>query len=303
MNSFCKKILIFIVGVFLIFLISTIYYFQILMDSSWEKYTIPLEYSMKMNSSEERIPRIIHRTWKDEKIPQKWFESYDSCKRLENRKFKTEIWTDERSRKFLEDKFPWFLSNYDSYPYPIQRVDAIRYFILYTYGGIYLDLDVGCHNEKYLEALLEFDLILPKTHPIGFSNDVMMSAPGHPFWNHLFPGLVHWNKNFGIRYLTVMASTGPLFLTFEFNTFMNKTKHVGILPLELYASTVKSFFFHLPGGSWHGPDSYVILWIYENQIVTFIFGIAVIFFLCCRKRFMNMNKFAKSDNSNKKLHY
>lgn len=38
-------------------------------------------------------------------------------------------------------RYPWFLETFDSYPYPIQRADAIRYFVLHHFGGIYIDLD------------------------------------------------------------------------------------------------------------------------------------------------------------------
>jgi hypothetical protein len=33
------------------------------------------------------------------------------------------------------------LETFDGYRYPIQRADAIRYFVLAYYGGTYLDLD------------------------------------------------------------------------------------------------------------------------------------------------------------------
>lgn len=45
------------------------------------------------------------------------------------------------SRDFIATEYPWFLSTYDSYSFPIQRVDTVRYFILRHYGGIYMDLD------------------------------------------------------------------------------------------------------------------------------------------------------------------
>ena len=42
---------------------------------------------------------------------------------------------------------PWhrrFLATYDAYPSYIQRCDAARYFIIYTHGGLYADLDYEC---------------------------------------------------------------------------------------------------------------------------------------------------------------
>lgn len=51
------------------------------------------------------------------------------------------MWTNEKSREFIAEEYPWFLDTFDGYKYPIQRADSIRYFVLAHYGGIYLDLD------------------------------------------------------------------------------------------------------------------------------------------------------------------
>jgi len=40
--------------------------------------------------------------------------------------------------QLIATKFPWFLDTYKSYPYGIQRADALRYFVLYEYGGVYI---------------------------------------------------------------------------------------------------------------------------------------------------------------------
>lgn len=52
-----------------------------------------------------------------------------------------QIWYTDTSRQFLEENFSWFLPTYDSYQFPIQRIDVLRYFLIRHYGGIYLDLD------------------------------------------------------------------------------------------------------------------------------------------------------------------
>ena len=51
------------------------------------------------------------------------------------------MWTDAKSRELIATEYPWFLSTFDNYSQPIQRADAIRYFVLAHYGGIYIDLD------------------------------------------------------------------------------------------------------------------------------------------------------------------
>jgi len=93
--------------------------------------------------AETPLPKIIHQQWKTEQVPggefKKWHEEF---KRLfPSPEFKHELWTDARMRSFIQSKYPWFLETYDNYPIPVQRADAVRYFILYTFGGLYVDLD------------------------------------------------------------------------------------------------------------------------------------------------------------------
>ena len=52
------------------------------------------------------------------------------------------FWSDHDSRELIRTDFPWFLHTFDAYKHPIQRADAIRYFVLYKYGGVYCDMDV-----------------------------------------------------------------------------------------------------------------------------------------------------------------
>ena len=40
--------------------------------------------------------------------------------------------------------YPELIPVYESFPYAVQRWDAIRYLILYTFGGLYVDLDYEC---------------------------------------------------------------------------------------------------------------------------------------------------------------
>lgn len=53
----------------------------------------------------------------------------------------SQLWTTKTSREFIEKKYPKFLKTYDGFRYPVQRVDALRYYLMRYYGGIYIDLD------------------------------------------------------------------------------------------------------------------------------------------------------------------
>lgn len=172
------------------------------------------------------------------------------------------LWTDDESRRFVAQEYPWFLDTFNDYTYAIQRADAIRYFVLYHYGGIYIDLDIGCLRP--LDPLLVHPVILPKTIPVGVSNDLMFSEKGHPFLAQTIHNLVTFDHNWILNYPTVMFSTGPMFLSAQYGIFNSAhptEDPVRILPKSLYGKNAKegeaphSFFSHFYGSSWHADDA------------------------------------------------
>jgi inositol phosphorylceramide mannosyltransferase catalytic subunit len=45
------------------------------------------------------------------------------------------LWDDNDSSEFVEESFPQLKGMWDNYRYPVQRVDALRYMLLYKFGG------------------------------------------------------------------------------------------------------------------------------------------------------------------------
>jgi len=91
------------------------------------------------------IPKIIHQIYWDftennKQIPEEWLKFSKNIKNS-NSNWEYKLWDYKDCIKLLEEHYPWFLEIYKNYKYPIQKADAIRPFILYHYGGIYLDLD------------------------------------------------------------------------------------------------------------------------------------------------------------------
>ena len=46
----------------------------------------------------------------------------------------------------MAQHYPHLLETFKSYPFNIQRADAIRYMVLEHYGGVYIDLDIICRR-------------------------------------------------------------------------------------------------------------------------------------------------------------
>lgn len=183
------------------------------------------------------------------------------------------LWTDDAARDFIASKYEWFLATYDGYRHKIQRVDALRYFLLYEYGGIYSDLDIGIRTS--LATLRQFKgVTLPVTKPMGFSNDLMIATPKHPFLLQVIHALVDFDVNYGLPYLTVMASTGPLFLSIQAVLFHNRSA-VNALSPHLYGSRT-GLVMHTDGNSWHSWDAEMILMAWQYSMLTMCLLV-----LCC----------------------
>ncbi|WP_170265534.1 glycosyltransferase [Thiohalocapsa marina] len=129
------------------------------------------------------------------------------------------FWTDADNLAFLTAHYPEFLPIYQGYASPICRADAIRYFLLYHFGGLYADLDFECLRP--FDALLEGKGVVlglePDAH-LGqhkhFEHDrivcnaLMASRPGHPFWRFVIDLLKDTSRHPG-----PLDATGPYLLT------------------------------------------------------------------------------------------
>jgi mannosyltransferase OCH1-like enzyme len=188
-----------------------------------------------------------------------------------------QLWTDEKSRAFIATEYPWFLDTFDNYPFPIQRADSIRYFVLVFYGGIYIDLDDGCNRS--LDPLLSYPAWVRRTVPTGISNDAMGAVPQHPFFLRVIESLQSYNRNWGMPYITVMYSTGPLFLSVVWKEYLRATRppsdHVRILMPDEYNKHAWSFFTVVKGSSWHGKDAQTIFWMGKHWLLLTVAGFAV----------------------------
>ncbi|KAF3036892.1 hypothetical protein E8E12_001479 [Didymella heteroderae] len=67
------------------------------------------------------------------------------CRKF-NPSFDIRIWNETEAHTFIETEYSWFIQTYDAYKHPIQRVDALKYFALYHYGGW------GQYLSKYVTA-------------------------------------------------------------------------------------------------------------------------------------------------------
>lgn len=179
-----------------------------------------------------RMPKIIHQTWKDGRLP-KAFQLLAQTWRDMLPDWEYRLWTDGMNREFVRAHYPEFLERFDAYPNNIQRSDAIRYLLLQTYGGLYADPDFECLAPKFTTLLEEADFVAgkePDEHArrCGVSyiicNALMASVPDNPFPEHVIRRMMNhpygWNVRSGAD---IINSTGPMLLTDSYDDYAEKS--------------------------------------------------------------------------------
>ncbi|XP_052778283.1 uncharacterized protein LOC128215604 [Mya arenaria] len=171
-----------------------------------------------------KIPHILHQTYKSEEIPTHYVPMIKSFLEL-HPNWTYYFWTEDSARRLLAKKYPYFLPIWDGYKDPMNRADALRYFVLYEYGGVYTDCDVRFlrpldRATKVFSAILPLE---PFEHsvfrlkmPFLTNNAIMMSRPRHPFFKLLMDSLKSAkNRNW------MLVVAGPVFVNRAFVKYNN----------------------------------------------------------------------------------
>lgn len=219
------------------------------------------------------FPKNIFQTWKNKNVPEKWKLAQQSVI-AKNQNWKYVFLTDDDNDTIVKTYFPDFYQTFINYKYPIQRADAIRYCVLYLYGGIYLDLDYMC-NKSFDDITLnrEIGLTLSGNTKNIFTNSVLISQKGSQFWllvlQEMQKSIPKYKKI--SKHLEIMNTTGPLML--------NRVAHKHITYIETFTNLqvpcnscvkicdVDNNYYLTPieGKSWNSWDSNLLNFIMCNK--------------------------------------
>ncbi|WAQ95476.1 IMT1-like protein [Mya arenaria] len=110
----------------------------------------------------------------------------------------------------------------------MHRSDAMRYFILHQFGGVYADLDMEClrpldHVTRKFSCIFPpepfFNSVFGLSWPYIINNAIMMCKPGHPFLEYLMHDLEKTATRKEILYVA-----GPAFVTEEYGPVIPEIK-------------------------------------------------------------------------------
>jgi len=200
-------------------------------ERTCENYIAPsLATDLLCPTCDLKIPKIIHRMWfnfdtQNPTPPPHWLE-FDKIFQKNQPGWKVIYWNEQTGRDFMKKYYPEFLSLYDNYDVPIKRADALRFFILDHFGGLYIDY--GFYSIKNIDDLLKgSDVVLSEETEIChyIINGFMASIPHHPLWKYIISQLDEYKDLF------VLNATGPRFLAKTLNEYqvLNNDNSIKVL--------------------------------------------------------------------------
>jgi len=234
---------------------------------------------------ENLVPPILHHIALSEGAAAhaKWTDVRQTCLNM-HKGWDAFLWTDATADSFVAEHFPDLVGMWRSYRYPIQKIDSLRYMVLYHYGGVILDMDLQCN--RALGPLRRFDFVAPAAHPTGFSIGFMMASPRNEFVGELVHNLERYNRHWlGLPYPTVMFSTGCHYAS-TIHAFQRDRSNLKILAgskglpnmHRLNGPVSTPLFDHLGSSSWHSYDAAMIVSLSRSGGSWLLFPAAM---LCC----------------------
>ena len=137
-----------------------------------------------------------------------------------NPDFEYILWKDETIKNFMKNEFSEYYEKFNELPRMIMKIDMLRYFLMYKYGGLYTDMDYlmfkpfDMLNEKVVIPCNRED---ENHNPICLGNCIFASEQNHPFWKSLMDTLFTIDRtkleyNIDKNIDGNVLGTGPMFV-------------------------------------------------------------------------------------------
>ena len=180
------------------------------------------------------IPKIIHQTYKNHDLPETYATCQKQIKTL-HPDFEYQFYTDEDIDTFMKTQFSDYYQAFNALPRMIMKIDMFRYFLMYSVGGLYIDMDYYMFRTY---DLLDYHVVIPCNRenngvPECLGNCIFASEPHNLFWKTLMDTVLIRNRGINDN---VLESTGPAFVYKMWKNYVNKE--------NIYIPTRS--FFHPP---------------------------------------------------------
>lgn len=251
------------------------------------------------------IPKIIHQIWiqGETYIPEKYNDNIKKIKELHTKPEWTYMFWDERKILDLINQYKQYNELYYKFSYMHQKIDLAKLLILYTYGGIAIDIDA--HTIKNLDNLFEkyknYDLIVSEISqhlsPLSMynicnkfsgclNNGIIIAKPNIDIIKYMMDRFTAECSVFQSKEFCISNTTGPKIFNKLINEYMNNNtsnakSKIMILNYRILEPCIfdicdindDTIILHKHASSWIHPlfVSYMRYYIlYEMQIWIFI---------------------------------
>lgn len=163
------------------------------------------------------IPKIIHQIWLgDKRIPKHIIEYINEINET-HKEYTYYFWTDANLPKMPNE----LAEVYDSLEHPAMKSDLLRVYVLYLYGGIYLDVDYKLisHLDKLNLANKDAYVVCHKAEEIdNINNSIYISAKNGGLINFMLKNITekqqwlgpHWYAECLFKYLNLENNTSHI---------------------------------------------------------------------------------------------
>tara|TARA_Y100000389_G_C17419674_1_gene495942 strand:+ start:86 stop:826 length:741 start_codon:yes stop_codon:yes gene_type:complete len=237
----------------------------------------------------KKIPKIIHQIWYQgvENIIEPYKYCHNTIKKgaIENN-WKLYVWDEKSILKLINESFQQYLDLYNYFSYMIQKIDIAKYFILYKYGGVYIDMDMEWKKDFYDIIDNEDELIISRMRFYSnfYNNGILFSSINNNFWisylNEIESNKVQ--KFYQNKFLYIQYTTGPLLFSYVISKLKNKK--IKILDYEYFEiceskhncyptenTRLKNHF----GNSWLGPLENYCVKLYSDRIILYFLPLLI----------------------------
>ena len=157
------------------------------------------------------IPKVIHQTWKSKILPNE-IESVRALIAENNPGYEMIVYDDADIDEFIRKNYDSeFYDAYSKLNIGAAKADFWRYCVLYTHGGIYLDMDADIVLP--LDWLIKKDdtcILTREKNPQYFNNWIMIAEKGHPIMLEALRQCVYNINNKTSTNIGLLTGPGPL---------------------------------------------------------------------------------------------
>ncbi len=184
------------------------------------------------------IPKIIHQIWMqgEDNIPEKYNKNIESIKSI-HKNWEYILWDEIKILKLISSNKEW-LDLYYKFVYLHQKIDFAKYIILYTFGGIYVDIDVELIKsfDSLINEFNNADIIVSKLninsteslittgYPESYNNGIIISKKRGEVIKKLIDTILtsFYKSDLHFKVAYINSTTGPQIFT----KVINKNKNI-----------------------------------------------------------------------------